>query len=258
MGLKIKLSVGAFGVAALLAAGLSYWSLSENSQPAASGGAPPLSETIGPLPTTTAPAPVPATNYQAAAPPPKATVSAPAPATNQRSHNATSPPTTTAPAAPKTIAPPAPAPATQHHAAAPPPKTTVSAPAPTASQPSHNTTSPPTTTGPAPAPALTHSIRRDDIENMGDRLWWTVNPYTHECVPAGQVVVVMHDPNFLSPRRLYQEMRHENRLQWQGLETDRAPSGAEFQVVFFDLTLAPFFLSSDDCSAILGRWRRSR
>jgi hypothetical protein len=230
MGLKIKLSVGALGVAALLAAGLSYWS----------------------------PAPVPATNYQAAVPPPKATVSAPAPATSQPSHNATSPPTTTAPAAPKTIAPPAPAPATQHQAAAPPPKTTVSAPAPATGQPSHNATSPPTTTAPASAPALTHSIRRDDIDNMGDQLWWTVNPYTHECVPAGQVVVVMHDPNFLSPRRLYQEMRHENRLHWQGLETDRAPSGAEFQVVFFDLTLAPFFLSSDDCSAILGRWRRSR
>jgi hypothetical protein len=93
---------------------------------------------------------------------------------------------------------------------------------------------------------------------MGDQLWWTVNPHTHECVPADQVVVVMHDPNFLSPRRLYQEMRHENRLHWQGVETDRAPSGAEFQVVFFDLTLAPFFLSSEDCRAILGRWRRSR
>jgi Putative peptidoglycan binding domain len=107
MDLRIKLSVGAFGVVALLAAGLSYWLVSENSQPAASGGAPPLSETIGRLPTTSAPAAAPATSQpsQAAAPPPKTIVSAPAPAISQPSQAAAASAPTTAPT-PATSPPP--------------------------------------------------------------------------------------------------------------------------------------------------------
>ena len=118
MGLKLNLSMGALGVAALLSAGLSYRSLKRELATGSFGRSPPLSET----PTTSAPAPAPATSQPSQVTPP-----------------------------PKTIAPAAPAAATNQpsQAAAPPPKTTVAAPA--TSQQSHNATSLPTTTAPARA-----------------------------------------------------------------------------------------------------------
>jgi hypothetical protein len=159
MDLKTNLRVGALAVAALLTAGLSCWSISENSQPAASGEAPSLSETSGPSPAASAPAPKPATSQQSqattntptvptavtsqpshAAPPTMTSAPTPASATSQPSHAA--PPTMTSA--------PTPASATSQpsHAALP---TMTSAPTPASatSQPSHNATSPPTTPAPA-------------------------------------------------------------------------------------------------------------
>jgi hypothetical protein len=94
-----QLSVGALVVAALLAAGLSYWSMRENSQAAASGGTPPLAETSGPPPTITAPAAAPATSQPSLNAPSPAKTAAPAPS---QLSQAARPPTTTGAAAPKT------------------------------------------------------------------------------------------------------------------------------------------------------------
>jgi hypothetical protein len=143
MDLKTNLRVGALAVAALLTAGLSlsYWSISENSRPAASGGAPSLSETSGPSPAASAPAPTRATSQQSqpttnaptvpaavtsqpshATLPTMTSAPTPASATSQPSHNATSPPTT-------------PSPATSQPSQAAPPSPTTIAPAPATSPP---------------------------------------------------------------------------------------------------------------------------
>jgi hypothetical protein len=99
MRLKIKLSVGALVVAALIAAGLSYWSMRENSQAAASGGPPSLADTSGPPPTITAPAAAPATSQPSRNAPSPAKAAAPAPSQlSQAARQAT----TTGAAAPKT------------------------------------------------------------------------------------------------------------------------------------------------------------
>jgi hypothetical protein len=116
----LKMGMGALGGAALLFAGLFYWSLNQELATRSFGRSPPLSET----PTTSAPAPTPATSQPSQGAPPATTnvPAAPALATSQPSHDATSPPT-------------APAPATSQSSQAVAPSPTTTAPAPVTSPP---------------------------------------------------------------------------------------------------------------------------